>query len=185
MAVDEWGAAVALYHFVLVIGSVALKAADTTTLPKMSAVFGVAPAVREQLLWLTQVIRLRWILRRTMEWAQDQWLALQDQGLSHQQLVDLDLAVGMGDSTLVVHQAPMLFHLASVLRLARTLLSTLTLAQLEVPTLLAPLTAELLKLRFSLQAMDQPRQGRPTTSIPTRVKAILSHSSLRALVTCR
>jgi hypothetical protein len=185
MAGDEWAAAVALYHSVPEIGNVALKAADTTTLPKMSAVSDVAPAVREQLLWPTRVILLQWILHRTMEWAQGQWQALQAQDPSHHQPEGLDLAVDTEDSTLVVHQAPMLFHLASVLRPAHTLPSTLTLAQLVALILLVLLTAGLLKPRSNLQATDQPRQALQTTSIPTRVKVILLHSSLRASVTCR
>ena len=72
MVVDEWGAVVGLYHSEPVIGNVALKAAGTTTLPKMSAVSGVAPAVQEQQLWPTLVILLQWILHQIMEWDQDQ-----------------------------------------------------------------------------------------------------------------
>jgi hypothetical protein len=185
MVAAEWVAVAVLYHSELVIGSVALKAADTTTLPKMSAVSDVAPAVRVQPLWRTRVILLQWILHRTMAWARAQWQALQALGLSHQLLEGLDLAVGMEDSILVVRQAPMLSHLVSVLRLAHTLPSTPILALLEAHTLPVPLTAELLRQRSSLQAMDRHRQAPPTTSIPTRVKAILLLFSPRASVICQ
>jgi hypothetical protein len=183
MAVDEWAAVVALCLSELVIGSVVLKAADTIILPKMLAVFDVAPAVRVRPLWLTRVILLQWILHRTMAWVQGQWQALQAQVLSRQQLEALDLAVGMGDSTLVVHLAPMLFPLVLVPRQAHIPPSTLTLAQPEALTLPAPSTVELLKQRSSPQATDQHQQAHPTTSIPTKVKAIHSHSSLQASVT--
>jgi hypothetical protein len=72
VVVDEWGAVVGLYRSEPVIGNVALKAAGTTTLPKMSAVSGVVPAVQAQQLWPTLVILLQWILHQIMEWDQGQ-----------------------------------------------------------------------------------------------------------------
>jgi hypothetical protein len=184
MGVDEWVAVVALCLSELVIGSVALKAADTTILLKTLAVFDVAPAVRVRQLWLTRVILLQWILHRIMAWAQDQWQALQAPALSHQ-LQALDLAVVMVGSTLAVHLAPMLFHPVLVLRLDLILPSILILALLEALTLLVPSTAELPKPHFSPQATDQHQQAHPTTSIPTKVKAIHLHFYLPASVTCQ
>jgi len=181
----EWVAVVALCLSELVIGSVDLKAAVTTISPKMLAVFDVALVVRVRQSWLTRDIPLPWILRRIMVWVQGQWQAHQVQALSHRQPGALGLAVGMEDNTLVVHQVPMLFRLALVHRLVHTPLLTLTLALPEAPIPPVLSTAELLKPRSSLQAMDRHQQVHPTTSILTKVKATHSHFSHQALVTCQ
>ncbi len=180
--VDAWVVVAVLYHFALVIGSVALKAVDTTILPKTSAVFDVVLAVRVQPLWQIRAILLQWILHRTMEWVQARWQELQGQDRLHQQPEGLDLAEGMEDNTLVAHPARMLFHLVLVLQLALTLPSTLTLVLLAAPTLLVPSTAGPPKQLSSRQVTVRHQQAPPTTSIPTRARATLLPSSLLASV---
>jgi hypothetical protein len=116
MVVAEWVVeAAASFHSVLVTGNVVRKAAATTILQRMSAVYDVEPAGQAQQLLQIQAIPLLWKLRRPMAvWGLVLWRALLDQGRLHSLLEDLDLLGDMVDSTSAVLQAPMLSHLASV-----------------------------------------------------------------------
>ena len=111
MVAAEWAVAVVLFLSEQATGSVDLKAAVITTSQRTSAVSDVAQAVQVRRLWLILDTLLQWILHRTMEWAQAQWLVLQDLAPLLPLLVVSARAVAMAVSTSVGPKAHMLFHL--------------------------------------------------------------------------